>query len=685
MKFETGNEMKKACGPIATGQCPVTGLSIFSRPEWTDVSFGRDYRVTFSILDYSILLLRASGYATLHDLEHAILLNKEVLAKALPQEQPYIRLEDWSDLKGTSRNARACYVNYIKNRQRLAGLIFYKLSTFFKIGVKIGKRFNIVKFKVEIVDNYTDAVKRAQEILSTSQTHIENSPTNTDFSLLNICDRNVSPHKIASQPGWCYQAENFSVRYEVINGCVLHGITTGRYEKEHIGPSIKLREEVIRSTGLSESPYSLVLGLEESDGISQSTRKQYVQTILDLHKKYPFNMFIFYGVNRWLNAGINIARPLMPFKVKVVKDLKSALDLIDKEKSINIVPKPFMNDRDPAGKPFTSDQTQHYVDDLLKFIGEVDWETGGINEEARKDHSHPFGPVFDAIKLIKWELDDLWIEQKRVEEELKQAIETAKKANLAKSEFLANMSHELRTPLNHILGFTELVVDKNFGELNDIQEEYLNDVLSSSKHLLSLINDILDLSKVEAGKLELQPSNCNLKVLLENSLIMIKEKALKHGIRLSKHIDGIPQTITADERKLKQIMYNLLSNAVKFTPDGGEIRITADLADGSFPLAEDSTHRTSDQKPRTRSNESEALQEFIQISVMDTGIGIKREDIKRIFKPFEQVESSTNRRFQGTGLGLALTKKLVEFHSGKIWVESEGEGKGSTFRLVIPI
>jgi len=169
-----------------------------------------------------------------------------------------------------------------------------------------------------------------------------------------------------------------------------------------------------------------------------------------------------------------------------------------------------------------------------------------------------------------------------LEEEKKKLIEAkkeAEKANKTKSEFLANMSHELRTPLNHILGFTELLLDKNLGELNASQEEYLGDVHQSSKHLLSLINDILDLAKVEAGKLELRPSGFNLRILLENSLLMIKEKALKHGINLSHHINGIPDTITADERKLKQIIYNLLSNAVKFTPDGGEIRLLSSLAD----------------------------------------------------------------------------------------------------------
>ncbi|MGD8264140.1 MAG: ATP-binding protein [Desulfobacterales bacterium] len=253
--------------------------------------------------------------------------------------------------------------------------------------------------------------------------------------------------------------------------------------------------------------------------------------------------------------------------------------------------------------------------------------------------------------------------------ELAEAKEAAVTASKAKSEFLANMSHELRTPLNHILGFTELVLSKNFGDLSDTQEEFLNDVHGSSHHLLSLINDILDISKVEAGKLELQPSNVNLPDLLENCLIMIKEKALSHSIETVVNANGTPNEIVADERKLKQIMYNLLSNAAKFTPDGGKISVSAQKY---RPKSEDGINSESNS------------QEAIKISVSDTGIGIRHNDLNRVFNPFEQLDSSASRRFQGTGLGLSLSKQLVELHGGKIWAESKGENKGATFSFIIP-
>jgi PAS domain S-box-containing protein len=253
--------------------------------------------------------------------------------------------------------------------------------------------------------------------------------------------------------------------------------------------------------------------------------------------------------------------------------------------------------------------------------------------------------------------------------ELKSAAEKAEIANRAKSEFLANMSHELRTPLNHIIGFTELVSSGIAGDLNAEQKDYLNDVTQSGHHLLSLVNDILDLAKVESGKLKLELADVDIRDLLENSLVMIKEKAMKHGIRLSAEINGVPDGIRADERKLKQIVYNLLSNAVKFTPDGGRISLAAKACSGD---------------PGDLHLHGVDPGRFIEISVSDNGIGLRPEDLERVFQPFEQAAQG-HPKTQGTGLGLSLTRQLVELHGGRVWAQSAGMHQGATFKFILPL
>lgn len=262
--------------------------------------------------------------------------------------------------------------------------------------------------------------------------------------------------------------------------------------------------------------------------------------------------------------------------------------------------------------------------------------------------------VWGKEKIILLAIEDI-TERKQVENALHTAKLAVEAASRAKSEFLANMSHELRTPLNSIIGFSEVLQDQTFGPLNLKQKRYVTNVLTAGQHLLSLINDILDLSKVEAGKMILEAGSFPVRPMLDNVLVLVKERAYKRGLTISLEApDNL--TISADERMLKQILFNLLSNAVKFTEPDGRIAITAERA------ADD-----------------------LRVSVADTGIGIKPEDLERLFKEFVQLDSGYDRMHQGTGLGLALTRKLVELHGGHIWVESEGQGKGSTFRFTIPL
>jgi PAS domain S-box-containing protein len=246
-------------------------------------------------------------------------------------------------------------------------------------------------------------------------------------------------------------------------------------------------------------------------------------------------------------------------------------------------------------------------------------------------------------------------ERKRAEQVLREKNAELERAVLAKNRFLANMSHELRTPLNGIIGFTEFLIGEKPGPLQPKQKEYLNDVLSSSHHLLTLINDVLDLAKVEAGKMELHPEPFLIREALEEATAVVKTMADLKQIGLTVTVDAGLQMATLDQQKFKQVLYNLLSNAVKFTDQGGNVEVCAKRLD----------------------------ERHFEVQVRDTGIGIKPEDLGRLFTEFERLDSGTARRFEGTGLGLALTKKIVELQGGQIRVEAE-PGKGSVFTATLP-
>ena len=293
-----------------------------------------------------------------------------------------------------------------------------------------------------------------------------------------------------------------------------------------------------------------------------------------------------------------------------------------------------------------------------------------LNREIRKRRR--------AEAALRKSYDELELRVKQRTIELEKTKLKAERANKAKSAFLANMSHELRTPLNHMIGFTELVAYEQFGKLSAIQKEYLLDALDSSRHLLSLINDILDISKVEAGRIKVQPEEICLRTTLEKSLAQVEPEAQDSGLNLTTRIGSIPETLIADKQKIMQILHNLLSNAVKFTPSGGTVCLTAELVDIDIqapPVTPLGGHPPLDP----------AHKQWVTITISDSGIGIDPLHLEAVFIPFEQVENSTSRKFQGTGLGLPICRSFVELHNGHIWADSEGAGKGARFTVALPI
>ena len=261
----------------------------------------------------------------------------------------------------------------------------------------------------------------------------------------------------------------------------------------------------------------------------------------------------------------------------------------------------------------------------------------------------------DEMTSINEQLREEVAERRRAQQELERAKNAAEGANRAKTEFLANMSHELRTPLNSVIGFSDVLSEQVFGPLNENQAQYVTDILESGQHLLSLVNDILDLAKIEAGSMELHRGPVAFNRLVERTIQMFRERAIRLGIRLVGQVSEDVGQIEADERRLKQLLYNLLSNALKFTPEGGEVRI-----------------------------EVRRQADAVELRVSDTGVGIAPEQCEKIFESFYQVDSTLSKNAQGTGLGLAVVRQIAELHGGGARVQSE-PGEGSTFIVTLPL
>jgi GAF domain-containing protein len=277
---------------------------------------------------------------------------------------------------------------------------------------------------------------------------------------------------------------------------------------------------------------------------------------------------------------------------------------------------------------------------------------GGLTV-ARKTPGEYSPEVIELLKTFATQ-SALAMQNARLFRELADKSQQLEAASRHKSEFLANMSHELRTPLNAIIGFSEVLTERMFGEVNEKQEEYLKDIYASGQHLLSLINDILDLSKIEAGRMELELTDFDLPQAISNALTLVRGRAERRGIALHQAVDERLGHMRGDERKIKQVLLNLLSNALKFTPEGGQVGARASLVDG-----------------------------MAEIAVTDTGVGIAPEDQEAVFEEFRQV-GTADKKVEGTGLGLTLSRKFIELHGGKIWVKSQ-VGAGSTFTFTLPL
>jgi signal transduction histidine kinase len=654
--------------------CPVTGLSIFQKPEWIDVSFDKDYRLTLSIIGGGILLVRVFGRATLYSLEQAAMFINRIQTEAISQDR-FIRIEEWSNLKGVSQEARRYYIDYIKNQERLLDLIFCGLSPMLNIAVRLGKRFNIIKFNVHVVKDYSNALRISKIKLFKHQKRFK-GPYPETVSHMPVSHEGGSHRETVTDPDWSLQYENYSLRFEVLWGNILHGITTGRLDAEHIAPSLEIQYRILRAMSSLGEPYYFVLGFEESEGTGQKARKLYFDAILALYQEYPFQIFIFYGVNKLLGSGIRLYKPFVPFPIKIVKDLDSALRYIAEEDSKTDVSVKELN---------KTDQIQQYVVEVLQTIEGIDWETGGISRNVERSRSHPFSPVFDAIDLIKWELDDLFQERTQTMEKLEKAYEDLRdtQAQLVQSgklssigELASGVAHELNQPLMVIRSNSQLIQRKL--QKNELNGEELSEQITSINRNTKRMMNIIDHLRAFSRQSQKTFSPVNINQVLEDAFLMVGEQLRIRNIDVKWHLDSKLPMINGDANQLEQVFLNLITNArdamisiVECGMENGDL--TSDSTDVAFKGKLEIITRPGDK-------DNQQSKGFVEILLRDNGGGIPADSVDKIFDPF----FTTKEVGKGTGLGLSISYGIIKDHGGEIHVADTGK-EGTTFRVRFPV
>lgn len=396
--------------------CPVSGLPVLRRPEWTRVPFGSEYELTLSVIGENILLSQPAGIVTNQNVREIMALEERVVNESPLHGRPYVQIEDFSRFKRATLPARKYYIEFMKARKNLVGLLFFGSSPSFNLSIKLARHITTVPYEVLLVQDYPRAMASALRILGAFPA-VGRAP---DKDTLAFPQGSPAPaaRESVSDPAWALDMGHASLRFEVFPPDTLLCIAAGYFERDDILACMRLHEQAIRSSPLAEKrAYVYVLNLKDTRGIAWRARKVYVDAIRDLNARYPLREVVFFGANRRLRAAISIARPLVPFPVRLVDTLPEALGRVRDGRGDPPLSGPrVMAGGSPAGEGAS---LQGYVEEILQFLGGIDWESGKGSEIRRVETSHPMALVYDALEIIKSDIDEISRERHRIEEELR--------------------------------------------------------------------------------------------------------------------------------------------------------------------------------------------------------------------------------------------------------------------------
>jgi len=658
------NIRNKDCESILRSDCPVTGLPILSRPEWTDVSFGNNFKLTVRVLGDCIILNQLSGYVSLHAAEKTLELVDQVVAEIIGEDRPHIHISDYSNVEGSSLAARKYIRDRTKKKKRLLGIIIFGISPLLKVSFQFANRLNIFKFSIKIVNGYSEAVELALKMLPDGKAQTGDSLVQ-DILQTPAALQEMETCKVHTSRAQRLEDDGFSAQFEIIDGHIFHWISEGFFEEKHVSSIFEINNEAFASMNRTGGTFYFILGVAE---ISKSTRKAralYIDRIKQWQKQHPFEMFIFYGANRILSAAINLASPFAPFKVRMTKDLDSALKLIEKAKSKTKISSFPVTDKTETNSSVESNQIQSYADELLHYLGGIDWGGDGLDNVREVEPSHPFSSVFDAINLVKVEIDELFQERIRSEKESVKLIAKLQRAQKMEAigTLAGGVAHDLNNILSGIVSYPDILL-MDMPSDSPLRKPMLT-IQKSGEKAAAIVQDMLTLARRGVAVNEVANLNQIISEYLQ-SLEHAKLSSFHPNTEFETEFETNLLNIMGSPVHLSKTIMNLVSNATEAMPDGGTVYISTE-------------NRYIDKPIQSYDDVKEG--DYVILSVSDTGIGISSEDIEQIFEPFYTKKVMGR---SGTGLGMAVVWGTVKDHHGYIDVKSK-KGTGTSITLYFPV
>ncbi len=640
-------------GTSVGASCLYSRLPVRIRPEWTNVLLGGDHRLTVRLIGEQILYTRPTGFVREASNRAITDQIEELVRTNVPANLPFVWISDYSGLSGTTVAARKLFASTISGWPRLRGLILFGLSPFFSATVRLGIRLKVVTFPVHIVGFYQEAIEVAMSILRSLPADERPLPI---------------PSTVLTDPGWELELDGYSIRFEVLNSSVVHSVQEGRIREEHLDPIFELRDTVIRESGLKGKPFSILAGLGNVEKSSHAGRLGYVRRMTRWYHENPFDVEVFYGLNPLMKTVIKVSAALAPFKVHVAKTFEEGLDYIEGLVSAD-------TGRGSIALPGQQATTQpdmgvppEKINELLKVLGAITWGTGDDINFDDVDPCDPLAPVYEAINLVKTEIDELLAQQER------DAIERHRlQERLARSEkmeavglFAGGVAHDLNNILSGIVSYPELLLMDE--TLSPKTRRAIETIKKSGDQAAAVVKDLMAVSRGVATKT--QPVSLSVVVREYLSSPDFFAMSSNHpNVAIDAALNERPHLVSGSPVHLRQVVANLVTNAFESfgqETTGGRVDIESFLRQGHAgqPAGPDGAPDG----------------DCVVLRVVDNGPGIDPEHRNRIFEPFftKKIVGRT-----GTGLGLTVVWTTVQNHDGFIDVVS-GE-QGTSFDLYFPV